>query len=206
MNISRPLLLGTLLLSLAACETTDDGKNNDPDNGQITNPDAGSGVDIDTAGLEAGQGGLGGNGTTYDNGSNPNWQANDGGLSGIGDGDFNTNSARPPFADHTINFDFNSSNVGAENLERIKAHARYLRASPHLTLRLEGHADERGSREYNIALGQQRAVAVKRILSYEGVSRDRIRTLSFGEEKPLDLRHNENAWYANRRVEFVYSD
>lgn len=190
----RSLCFGLMLVSLSACETVDDDtQNNGLDgNGQITAPDDGNSTvaSVDTT-------------PEFVDGQNTSWQPDDGNAV---DTDFNTNSARPPFSEHTINFEYNSSVVAREDVDKVKAHARYLKANPHITLRLEGHADERGSREYNIALGQQRAVAVKRLLSYEGVARNRVATLSFGEEKPLDLRHTPDAWHVNRRVEFIYAE
>jgi len=69
---------------------------------------------------------------------------------------------------------------------------------------LEGHTDERGTREYNLALGERRAKAVERMMKVLGVSSDRIKTVSYGEEKPIAMDHNEAAWALNRRVEIIY--
>jgi len=71
-------------------------------------------------------------------------------------------------------------------------------------VRLEGHADERGSREYNIGLGDRRAQSVRQILLFQGASSDQIETISYGEERPAVLGHDESAWSKNRRVEMVY--
>jgi peptidoglycan-associated lipoprotein len=76
---------------------------------------------------------------------------------------------------------------------------------PTVTLVLEGHADERGSREYNLALGERRAKAIERILSVEGVPAEQLQVISFGEERPVALSHDEEAWRLNRRVELLYS-
>lgn len=107
-------------------------------------------------------------------------------------------------ARRTIYFDFDSAQVRSEDLPIIQAHARYLAANPQARVTLEGHTDERGSREYNIALGEARAKAVARLLELNGVRSDRIRIVSYGEEKPVALGHDESAWQKNRRVEIVY--
>ena len=103
-----------------------------------------------------------------------------------------------------IYFDYDSSTVPSRFDEIIQAHAGFLQANSDLITTLEGHADERGSREYNLALGEQRAVAVKKQLVVLGASPDQIRTVSYGEERPADPAHDEQAWELNRRVEFVY--
>ena len=103
-----------------------------------------------------------------------------------------------------IYFDYDSSSVLSQFNEIIEAHANFLQANPNLTTTLEGHADERGSREYNLALGEQRALAVKKQLVVLGASPTQIRTVSYGEERPAVPGHDEQAWGLNRRVEFVY--
>ncbi len=101
-------------------------------------------------------------------------------------------------------FDFDRSDIRADQRAVAEAHVRYLLAHPDLHIRLEGHADERGSREYNLALGERRAQAVHRYFSISGILSDRMNTLSYGEEYPLDPRQSEAAWNKNRRVEIVY--
>jgi peptidoglycan-associated lipoprotein len=86
----------------------------------------------------------------------------------------------------------------------IQAHAKYLNDNRGRKVRLEGHADERGSREYNMALGQRRGDAVRRATTILGVGNDRIEVVSFGEDKPRSTGHDEAAWAQNRRVEIVY--
>ena len=83
-------------------------------------------------------------------------------------------------------------------------HAKYLTRNPGTRVRLEGHADERGTREYNVGLGERRANAVRDALLLRGVSARQISVVSYGEERPVSLGHNERAWDQNRRVEFVY--
>jgi peptidoglycan-associated lipoprotein len=103
-----------------------------------------------------------------------------------------------------IYFAFDSSSIDEESRAVIEAHAAYLSANTSVKVTLEGHTDERGTREYNLALGDRRAKAVERMLRTLGVAADRIKTVSYGEEKPVALDHNESAWHLNRRVEIMY--
>ncbi len=103
-----------------------------------------------------------------------------------------------------IYFDYDSSAVLSQFNEIIEAHANFLMANPNQTTTLEGHADERGSREYNLALGEQRALTVKKQLVVLGVNPAQVRTVSYGEERPADPGHDQQAWGLSRRVEFVY--
>jgi len=105
-----------------------------------------------------------------------------------------------------VYFDFDSSTVREDALPIIKAHADYLASNSGVNITLEGHCDERGTREYNIALGERRADAVRRLLIANGVSSNQIRPISYGEERPAMLGHNESAWSANRRAEFTYAN
>jgi peptidoglycan-associated lipoprotein len=107
-------------------------------------------------------------------------------------------------AKRRVHFEFDSSALDEENRRIVEAHARYLVANPTLRVTLEGHADERGTREYNLALGERRAQAVERVMRILGVSAGRLTTTSYGEEKPLAPEHNESAWALNRRVEIIY--
>ena len=103
-----------------------------------------------------------------------------------------------------IYFAYDSSEVRAEDQAVIEAHANYLLENPGQRILLEGHADERGSREYNIALGERRALSVARLMQLLGVADSQIRSVSYGEERPADSGHDEAAWGPNRRVEIVY--
>jgi peptidoglycan-associated lipoprotein len=107
-------------------------------------------------------------------------------------------------AKRTVYFDFDSSEIKGEGTDIVAAHAKYLAASPGTRVRLEGHTDERGSREYNIGLGERRAQAVRRALLLQGASDAQISTVSYGEERPAVAGHDEAAWAKNRRVEIVY--
>lgn len=103
-----------------------------------------------------------------------------------------------------VHFAFDSSAIDDENRAIVEAHAKYLAANKNVKLVLEGHADERGTREYNLALGERRAQAVERMMKLLGVSADRIKVVSYGEEKPLCQQHDEACWAQNRRVEILY--
>jgi len=109
-----------------------------------------------------------------------------------------------PLGTHTIYFEFDSSDVPESAQPVIEAHARYLSEHAGASVTLEGHADERGSREYNIALGEKRAVSVRRLMSLLGATGPQIRTISYGEERPAQAGFDESAWRLNRRVEIVY--
>lgn len=104
----------------------------------------------------------------------------------------------------TIYFAFDSSEISAEDVEVIKHHGKYLALHADVNIRLEGHTDERGTREYNVALADRRAQAVKKLLLYQGASASQITIISYGEEKPAALGHDEDAWKLNRRAELVY--
>jgi len=103
-----------------------------------------------------------------------------------------------------VYFDFDSSTIHEEDSAIIEAHADYLTQHPSVKVTLEGHTDERGSREYNIGLGERRANAVAEMMKLAGVSALQISTVSYGEERPAALGHDEAAWKLNRRVEIVY--
>lgn len=112
--------------------------------------------------------------------------------------------ANSVLAERVIYFDFDSSDVSDESVELIKHHGNYLSANPAASVRVEGHTDERGTREYNVALADRRAQSVERLLMFQGASSDQITIISYGEEKPARLGHDETAWSLNRRVELVY--
>ncbi len=107
-------------------------------------------------------------------------------------------------AQRVIYFDFDSSDIRNEFIDVIAAHGRFLAGNATVRVRLEGHSDERGSREYNIGLGERRAQTVKRALALQGVQDSQIATVSYGEERPAAIGSDENAYSKNRRVEIVY--
>ena len=109
-----------------------------------------------------------------------------------------------PLSKRTIYFMLDSSQVQQDFIPVIAAHARYLLANPSQHIVLEGNGDERGSREYNIALGEQRSKTVAGMLKAQGVSESQLGIVSYGEEKPMAMGHDESSWELNRRVELAY--
>lgn len=129
-------------------------------------------------------------------------------TSGIGGGAGWTGSALEDpgslLSSRIIYFDFDQETIRDEFIEVLRTHAAYLISDPASAVLIEGHADERGSREYNIGLGERRANAVKRFLEAEGVSPSQISTLSYGEERPAVYGNDELSWAENRRAVLVY--
>jgi peptidoglycan-associated lipoprotein len=138
----------------------------------------------------AGAASTSGSGYGGDNGAN--------GMRGIG-GEGNGGGARS-----VIYFDFDKSEIKPEFADIITSNARNLTSHSNLRLKLEGNTDERGTREYNIGLGERRAQAVRRALLLQGVAESQLSTVSFGAERPAVEGDDESAWAKNRRVELVY--
>jgi peptidoglycan-associated lipoprotein len=118
------------------------------------------------------------------------------------------NALRDPnniLSKRSVYFDYDSNAVKDEYRGLVQAHSRYLGDKRDSRIRIEGNCDERGSREYNLALGQRRAEAVKKVMTVLGVSDGRIETISFGEEKPVGMGHDEQSWGQNRRADIKYS-
>ena len=113
-------------------------------------------------------------------------------------------NATGTLARKVIYFDFDKSEIKPEFADLIAAHARNMAARPNLRMKLEGNTDERGTREYNIGLGERRAQAVRRALMLQGVAESQLTTVSFGAERPAAEGDDETAWAQNRRVELVY--
>jgi len=105
----------------------------------------------------------------------------------------------------SVYFDYDSNAVKDEYRNLVQAHSRYLADQKSAHVRIEGNCDERGSREYNLALGQRRAEAVKRMMTVLGAPDASIETTSFGEEKPVATGHDEQAWAQNRRADIKYA-
>lgn len=104
---------------------------------------------------------------------------------------------------NAVFFQYDSQELDGEAQERLRTKAAILRANPAIALRIEGHADERGSTEYNIALGQRRAESVRTFLTGYGITGNRLATISYGKERPAVEGSNETAWARNRRAEFA---
>lgn len=146
----------------------------------------------DRTGGAAGQAGQGGAGSGVD----PR------GVSGVEVPSMD--SQQPEAMARVVYFDYDSFEVRGEYAATLEANARYLKANSSRKIALEGHTDERGGREYNLALGQKRAEAVRRSLSLMGVSESQMEPVSFGEEKPAALGMDEPSYAKNRRVELTY--
>lgn len=176
------ILIGICFLSLAACKSIDTGANAN----QIGAPVTSSSAEGD----------------------------NDGGVvtSGIGGEDADTSgntdlsnpNALVPGANQVYYFDYDKNDVHSSDLPSLKVQAKYLISHPNAKVLIEGNTDIRGSREYNIALGQRRANAVADILSLHGVNKNQFRTVSYGAEKPVALGHTEHDYALNRRVNMIY--
>ncbi|HHJ36289.1 MAG TPA: peptidoglycan-associated lipoprotein Pal [Gammaproteobacteria bacterium] len=180
------LLIAALALSLSAC-------------GDRIKPDEGTTVDENVAAESENSASAGG----IDGGSGLDGTALEGGkLVSYEKGAIN--DANNVLFEKIVYFSFDSNKVDDEYLELVKHHGKYLSFNADASVRLEGHADERGTREYNVALAEQRAQAVKQLMLYEGASKDQISVISYGEEKPVAFGHDEESMSLNRRVEIVY--
>lgn len=159
--------------------------------------------------------------STDENSQNSNQQNTDGAQTGglNGDGSANgtalssatvsyeksaINDANNVLAEKVIYFNYDSDQISPEYQELITHHGKYLASNTDMSVRLEGHADERGSREYNVALANRRAQSVRRLVLFQGVNADQVSVISYGEEKPVALGHDDESWRLNRRVELVY--
>lgn len=150
------------------------------------------GVAVDDANMSDGSSGASATGLGADG------SATGSGIGSGGDGD--------PLSKRVVYFEYDSSQLTAEAQLIVEAHANYLIANPGLSLVLEGHADERGTREYNLALGEDRAKSVAKLMQAMSVSGGSLRAISYGEERPVALGHDESAWGLNRRVEILYGN
>jgi len=189
--MKKILVCIALSIVLAACgeqTKTNDSIDSDPSlSGQQQGGDDRSGAvsgTIDGEGVAGGSALAGGKLVSYE--KNAIYDAN------------NVLSAR------IIYFAYDSNEVPEDQVELVKHHGKYLSFNPEAKLRLEGHADERGTREYNIALAERRADAVKRLMQFEGADASQITVVSYGEEKPISFGHDDESWQLNRRVEIVY--
>lgn len=127
------------------------------------------------------------------------------GNSGFGDGsEIADDSLGGGELAEVIYFDFDSSEVRPRDQDIVRRHAMLLSSNPGARVRLHGHADERGSREYNIGLGERRAQTVRQMLLLQSVQSSQIQTVSFGEERPASFGSTESDYAQNRRVEFSY--
>lgn len=147
-----------------------------------------------------GTGGTYGSGSGYGNGT--------GYGAGNGSSQYNPADLRNPgsiLAQRVIYFDLDSANIRPEYMNVLNAHASLLAAYPNMKVRLEGHADERGSRDYNAALSERRGYSVLDYMQLKSVQTNQMEVIGYGEEIPADFGHNESAWSKNRRVEIKYA-
>jgi peptidoglycan-associated lipoprotein len=127
-----------------------------------------------------------------------------GGAGGVGVEESGASAPQDLLSQLVVYFDYDKNEIRPEFNAMLAAHGQFLASHPNAQVRLEGHADERGSREYNIGLGERRAQAVRRILLLQGASAEQLSTVSYGEERPAATGHDEAAYQLNRRVEIVY--
>lgn len=112
--------------------------------------------------------------------------------------------SKSPLVNRTVYFEYDSARVAPTSAALLEAHSRYLGSQASAKVRLEGNADERGGREYNLALGQKRSEAIFQSLKLLGVKETQMESVSFGKEKPAALGHDEESWSKNRRVDIIY--
>ncbi len=200
----RRLVLGMLAaVLLAACSSTPKAP--------VEELKGGTSAPTSTAGAQTGQarGGAPAVQTTTTGIAQGKSSGSEAGAAGAGSTGPAPNSVPAPGPDHPpakriVYFDFDSSLIRAEFDPLIEANAAYLRAHPGVKVTLQGNTDERGSREYNLALGQRRADSVLQAMKLLGVPAGRMEAVSFGEEKPVALGHDEAAWKLNRRTVIAY--
>jgi peptidoglycan-associated lipoprotein len=142
--------------------------------------------------------------TTGANGGANSGNAGQGGVAGVNLGQSASDAAGPVGVSRLVYFDYDSYAIKPEFQSLIEAHARFIKSSSNRKVMLEGHTDERGGREYNLALGQKRAEAVRRSLGLLGVSDAQVEAVSFGKEKPAVQGNSEDVHAQNRRVELSY--
>ncbi len=203
-RLAQLMCLSTIVLFLSACPNVPikEELNSEPTSGASNNPQN-TGNGQSTSGNEQGNQPV----TTGLNNANAINGTNINNPVCAPDCVYNKNAifqATSKLAVKIIYFDYDRSKIKPEFVETLEQHAIYLTEFPKATVRLEGHSDERGAREYNIALGEQRSRAVKRFFQLKGVNDSQISIVSFGEELPANLGHNLDAWALNRRVEIVY--
>ncbi len=177
----KPLLIASLLLPLAACQTV----GTQDESGVAVEDRTATTAGLDDASARArGLGGL--------SAAAASWRGK------------SIDDPSSPLSKRVIYFDFDSDEVRDEYRSTLEAHAAYLAEKRTVVATLEGNTDERGSREYNLGLGERRAQAVRRVMSAYGAGGNQLRAVSFGEEKPAAEGSDESAWSLNRRVEIVY--
>ena len=212
----KKILLALLIaVTVIGCATRKPAPISDGKRAQVEDKSIGSG-DASGAGGQGGAGGQdgqGGGAGGHDGTGAEGIRGTTAGAAGQGGADSNSAggkavtpgaSATGNLAQRSIYFDYDSFSVKEDYKPVVQAHAKFLVENPTSKAYLQGHTDERGSREYNLALGQKRADAVRRIMSVLGVKDNQIESVSYGEEKPKNGGHDESAYAQNRRADIVY--
>jgi len=189
MKAIKLLMVSMILIGLAGCSSL--GKKN---------TDAMQNGDVSIEDRSADSSGLDGN-KAYGSDLNSERQVTVG-EDGYQDSRFSDPSN--PLSHRIVYFDYDSSSVRPQDLPILEAHAAYLSANPNVNIRVEGHTDDRGSREYNLALGERRALAIRQILMLQGASINQFQVTSYGEERLAAEGYDESVWSQNRRVELTY--
>jgi len=185
--MKKILFISALALLISAC-----GDRIKPD-GTVENNDAGIDEGADGGAMAGGiDDGAGFGGVALDGGKLVSYDENA------------INDPSNVLSEKIIYFAFDSNVVADDFVELVKHHGKYLAFNANASVRLEGHADERGTREYNVALAEQRAISVQQLMLFEGATKDQIMVISYGEEKPISFGQDEESWALNRRVEIVY--
>ncbi|MES2919717.1 MAG: peptidoglycan-associated lipoprotein Pal [Pseudomonadota bacterium] len=187
---SKILAATVLALGLAACTTKRTGGDAD-----------GAGT---PAGASAGSGAIGADASAATVGGGIDSQSM-GGADGTGAAASAGATGGAPLSVRVVHFDYDSADLQQDAFPVLQAHAQHLRNSPSARLAIGGHTDERGTREYNMALGERRAKTVAAFLASNGAKEEQLEVISFGEEKPLSLEDSESAWSENRRAELSYT-
>ncbi len=184
--MKKLFLISVLALSITAC-----GEGVKPDDETTGGNDA---AGSDASGATAGGigSGTGVGGTALEGGKLVSYEKNA------------INDPNNVLSEKIVYFSYDSNSVGDDYIELVKHHGKYLSFNANASVRLEGHADERGTREYNVALAERRAQSVKQLMLYEGAGNDQISIISYGEEKPVAFGHDDESMSLNRRVEIVY--
>ena len=183
--MKKIIFVTVLALSITAC-----GERIKPDDETTGDSGSASGAEGATSGGLGGASGIGG--TALEGGKLVSYEKDA------------INDPENVLSEKIVYFAFDSNTVGDDYVELVKHHGKYLSFNAGASVRLEGHADERGTREYNVALAERRAQAVKDMMLYEGAGNEQISIVSYGEEKPVAFGHDDESMSMNRRVEIVY--
>lgn len=163
---------------------------------------AGTAADTNTTGTVTSSSGTTGGATSTGTGSTAGLSGAE--LEAANAANAATEALRSALATRVVNFDYDSSQLSQKDFATLNAHARYLAQTSGAKVTLAGHTDERGTREYNMALGERRALAVQTFFLTNGVKQGQIETVSYGKEVPVNEATSEAAWAENRRVEIKY--